>query len=95
VFEGSGGEEQEEFDLLGTETIATPAGSFACQHFRTKGKKSNGEDVEGAGETPDIKDFWMSEKVSPFGIVKMTSKDSTQTLERLITDAKPQMKGTP
>jgi hypothetical protein len=95
VFKGSSGEEQEEFDLLGTETIATPAGSFVCQHYRTKEKKANSEDGEGVGGTPDVKDFWLNEKVSPFGIVKMTSKDSTQILQRLITNAQPQVKGKP
>lgn len=60
-----------------------------------KKKKTSSEGVEGAGETTDVKDFWLNEKVSPFGIVKMTSKDSTQILQRLITNVQPQMKGKP
>ncbi len=94
VFEGNAVEEREEFDLLGTETITTPAGTFICQHYRTK-KKANSADAEDAGGTQDVKDFWLSEKVTPFGIVKMTSKDSTQILQRLITNAKSRITETP
>ena len=94
VFEGSAREEQEEFDLLGTETITTPAGTFTCQHYRTK-KKTNSTDAEDAGGIQDVKHFWLSEKVTPFGMVKMTSKDSTQILQRLITNAKSRITETP
>lgn len=64
---------------VGTETITVPAGTFACEHYKT----AEGEDV------------WVSEKVSPWGMVKFTGKDSSMVLQRTITDAKTKIKGTP
>jgi hypothetical protein len=42
-----------------------------------------------------VEDFWISEKVTPVGLVKMVSRDSTQVLVRLITNAQPRIKETP
>ena len=67
-------------ELVGTETITTPAGTFECQHYRQKDKSS---------------DVWVSEKVPPYGMVKMVSKDSTMTLTRVITGAKTRITRTP
>jgi hypothetical protein len=64
---------------LGTESVTTPAGTFSCQHWRTK----DGDDV------------WISDKVTPWGLVKMSGKDGTMTLARVITDAKTHITGTP
>lgn len=64
---------------LGTETITTPAGSFTCEHYRTK----------------DGADVWVSEKVAPYGMVKMTSRDANMVLLRVLTGAKSRIKGTP
>ncbi len=65
---------------LGTETITTPAGTFACQHWRSK---------------KDGSEFWLSDKVTPWKVVKMSGKDQTMTLVRVITDAKTHITGTP
>jgi len=65
---------------LGTETITTPAGTFSCQHWRSK---------------KDGSEFWLSDKVSPWKLVKMTGKDETMTLTRVITEAKTHITGTP
>jgi hypothetical protein len=65
---------------LGTETITTPAGTFSCQHWRSK---------------KDGSEFWLSDKVSPWKLVKMTGKDETMTLTKLITGAKTHITGTP
>jgi hypothetical protein len=65
---------------LGTETITTPAGTFSCQHWRSK---------------KDGSEFWISDKVSPWKLVKMTGKDETMTLTRVISDAKTHITGTP
>ena len=65
---------------MGTETITTPAGTFTCQHWRG---------------TKDGVDVWLSDKVTTWGLVKMTGKDSTVTLVKLITDAKTHITGTP
>jgi hypothetical protein len=63
---------------LGTETITTPAGTFVCEHWRTNDQSS---------------DVWLSDKVSPWGIVKTTGKDSSLLLTRLVTDAKTKITG--
>lgn len=66
---------------LGSETITTPAGSFSCQHWRT---------------TKEGTDVWISEKVTPWGLVKMSGPDvGTITLARVITGAKTHITGTP
>lgn len=65
---------------LGSETITTPAGTFACQHWRSK---------------KDGSEYWLSDKVSPWKLVKMTNKDQTMTLTKVITDAKTHITGTP
>ena len=67
-------------ELVGTETITTPAGTFECQHYRAKDKSW---------------DTWISEKVPPYGMVKTVSKDSTMTLTRVIAGAKSRITGTP
>jgi hypothetical protein len=64
---------------LGSETITVPAGTFTCQHYRTK---SGGE-------------VWVSQKVSPYGLVKSKSNDSSMELTKVITGAKDQITGTP
>jgi hypothetical protein len=66
---------------MGTESITTPAGTFSCQHWRA---------------TKDGSDFWISDKVTPWGLVKMADKDGTSmTLVRVITGAKTHITGTP
>ena len=64
---------------LGSDTITVPAGTFTCQHYRTK---SGGE-------------VWVSQKVSPYGLVKSKSNDSSMELTKVITGAKDQITGTP
>jgi hypothetical protein len=68
-----------EAENLGTESVTTPAGTFSCQHWRTK----------------DGNDVWISDKVKPWGLVKTSGKDSSLTLVRVITDAKTHISGTP
>lgn len=64
---------------LGSETITVPAGTFTCRHYRTK---SGGE-------------VWVSQKVSPYGLVKSKSADTSMELTKVITGAKDQITGTP
>ena len=99
--EGANSERQDAFELLGTEPITTPAGTFVCQHYRTKRgppapvrtepADSEAEESETPPPTnvPDVEDYWLSDKVKPFGLVKVVSKDGTQMLVRLITNAQP------
>jgi len=67
-------------EIVGTETITVPAGTFSCQHYRAK---------DGSG------DGWVSDKVAPWGLVKMQGKDQTIVLTKVITDAKDHITGTP
>lgn len=59
---------------MGTESITTPAGTFSCQHWR---------------DNKDHDDYWISDKVTPLQLVKMTGADGKSlTLVRVISDAK-------
>jgi len=70
-------------ELIGTESVTTPAGTFSCQHYRGKDKDGN------------LYDVWVAEQVAPYGLVKMTSKDSSMVLTRVITGARTRVVGTP
>ena len=67
-------------ELVGTESVTVPAGTFSCQHYRMK---------DGTG------DGWVSDKVTPWGLVKSQGKDSTIVLTKVITEAKDRITGTP
>ncbi len=88
---------REEAKLVGTERVTTPAGAFVCQHYQTSGKKAKpeDEDVAGARDASEVEDIWLSEKVAPYGLVKMSTKSSQLTLQRLITNAKTRIQGAP
>ena len=65
---------------LGTESVTTPAGTFTAHHYRMK---------DGSGES------WISEQISPYGLIKHVGKDSTMVLTKVVTDAKDKISGTP
>jgi hypothetical protein len=67
-------------EIVGTDTVTVPAGTFSCTHYRMK---------DGTG------DAWVSDKVSPWGLVKSQDKDSTVVLAKVISDAKDHITGTP
>jgi hypothetical protein len=67
-------------ELVGTEMITVPGGTFSCQHYRQKDGSS---------------DVWISDKVAPWGLIKAQSKDSSMTLTKVITDATDHITGTP
>ena len=67
-------------EVVGTESVTVPAGTFSCTHYRMK---------DGTG------DAWISDKVGPWGLVKSQSKDSSLVLAKVITDAKDRITGTP
>ncbi len=69
-----------EAEDVGSESVTTPAGTFTCEHYRMK---------DGSGDT------WLSQKVSPYGLVKHQGKDSTMVLTKVVTDAKDKISGTP
>jgi hypothetical protein len=67
-------------EVVGTESVTTPAGTFTCEHLRTK----------------DGGNVWITPKLSPWGLVKSASPDgSTMVAIRVITDAKSHITGTP
>ena len=67
-------------ELVGTESVTVPGGTFTCEHYRAK---------DGTG------DVWVSDKVSPWGLVKMQGKNQSMVLTKAITDAKDHITGTP
>jgi hypothetical protein len=69
-------------EKLGTESVIVPAGTFLCDHFRTTAAKT----------TTDV---WISTKVSPWGMVKMTSKDMTLELTKVLENETSEIKGEP
>ena len=71
---------REKADLVGTETITVPAGTFSCDHYHSKDNTG---------------DAWVSSKVGPWGLVKMVDKKQTMVLNKVITDAKDHITGTP
>lgn len=68
--------------LIGKEQVTTPAGTFACEHYQ----------VQDRSGTADV---WVASSVSPYGLVKMTSKDATVTLSKLVKGAKARITETP
>lgn len=65
---------------VGSESVTTAAGTFACEHYRAK---------DGSSE------FWVSKQVAPIGLVKSQQNGQTVTLVKLVTDAKDKISGTP
>ena len=70
----------EKAELVGTESVTVPAGTFSCMHYRMK---------DGSGEA------WISDKVGPWGLVKSVGKDNSMVLTKVITDATDHITGTP
>jgi hypothetical protein len=69
-------------ELVGTESVTVPAGTFTCQHYRKQDAK---------GPT----DLWISTQVTPYALVKMTSADATMTLKKVLTNESSHIKGQP
>jgi hypothetical protein len=67
-------------ESVGSESITVPAGTFTCEHYRMK---------DGSG------DAWISDKVSPWGLVKMQDNQRTMVLAKATTEAKDRITGTP
>jgi hypothetical protein len=74
--------EQNLGERVGTETVTVPAGTFLCEHYRSK-----------SGKTPA--DVWVSTKISPYGLVKMVSEDSTLVLSKVLANETTRIKGEP
>ncbi|HXJ94274.1 MAG TPA: hypothetical protein VMT20_15610 [Terriglobia bacterium] len=69
-------------ELVGTESVTVPAGTFTAEHFRSTTD----------GKTNDV---WASTKVAPYGLVKMTSADTTMVLVKALDHETSQITGEP
>jgi hypothetical protein len=67
-----------EWHSVGTETITVPAGSFSCEHYKNE---------------KDGSDLWVSDKVTPFGLVKQTGKDSSMVLVKVLDNYQDKISG--
>lgn len=72
---------------LGRETLAVPAGTFVCEHYRYRSKNSS------------IEETWLSKKVVPWGVVKEQSthngKPVRMTLLKVSTGVNDRFSVTP
>ena len=69
-------------ELVGTESVTVPAGTFSCQHYRKQ--EQNGP-----------VDMWVSTEVSPYAMVKMTGTDMSMELKKTLTNETSHIKGEP
>lgn len=69
-------------ELVGTESITVPAGTYSCQHYRKPEKNGT-------------VDYWISTQVTPYAMVKLTSADMTMVLKKTLTDETSHIKGEP
>lgn len=65
-------------DDLGKESVTVPAGTFSCEHYKMKDKPG---------------DVWVSEGVSPYGLVKMQDADMTIVLTKQLSDVQDKITG--
>lgn len=68
--------------LVGTESVTVPAGTYSCQHYRKQ--QANG-----------TVDYWVSQQVTPYAMVKMTNGDMSLVLEKILTNETSHIKGEP
>jgi hypothetical protein len=69
-------------EMIGTESVTVPAGTFKCDHFR---RQENGRPV----------DYWISSHVPPYSLVKMSGPDTSMVLEKVLTGETTHIKGEP
>lgn len=69
-------------ELVGTESVTVPAGTFSCQHYRKQ---------DARGTT----DLWISTQVTPYAMVKMTGPDVTMVLKKVLSGESSHIKGEP
>jgi hypothetical protein len=71
-------EEIDKWHQVGSESITVPAGTFSCQHW----KKDQG-----------VGDVWVSDKVSPMGMIKSVSQGETTVLVKVLSDVTDHITG--
>jgi hypothetical protein len=77
-----GGGKGDRGELVGTESVTVPAGTFSCQHYRKQ--EQNGP-----------VDMWISTDVTPYALVKMTGTDTSMVLKKILTNETSHIKGEP
>ena len=80
--QGSGAGDTSPGEKVGSETITVPAGTFECDHYRKQ-------------EPRGTVDVWISSKVPPYGMVKMSSAEMTAVLEKVLSNETSHIKGEP
>jgi hypothetical protein len=70
-------------EKVGTESVTVPAGTFDCDHYQKK-------DMQGK-----TVDSWVSTKVVPYGLVKMTTAEMTLELKKTLSNETSHIKGEP
>jgi hypothetical protein len=76
------GEKPDFGELVGTETVTVPAGSFVCEHYRKQEKSGT-------------IDYWVSTQITPYGMAKMTGPDMTMVLKKVLSNESSHIKGEP
>jgi hypothetical protein len=71
-------EKFKEWHSVGTEPVTVPAGTFVCEHLHND--KTNG-------------DMWVSDKITPFGMVKHVDGKRLMVLSKLIPDFQERITG--
>jgi len=80
--QGSGAGDTSPGEKVGAETITVPAGTFECDHYRKQ-------------EPRGTVDVWISGKVPPYGMVKMSNAEMTMVLEKILSNETSHIKGEP
>jgi hypothetical protein len=80
--QGPGAGDTSPGEKVGSETITVPAGTFECDHYRKQ-------------EPHGTVDVWISSKVPPYGMVKMSSGEMTMVLAKVLSNETSHIKGEP
>ena len=80
--QGAGAGDTSPGEKVGSETITVPAGTFECDHYRKQ-------------EPRGTVDVWISSKVPPYGMVKMSSGEMTMVLEKALSNETSHIQGEP
>jgi len=78
----NGGDKSGMGELVGTESVTVPAGTYSCQHYRK---------TDANGTT----DLWISTDVTPYALVKMTGPQATMTLKKVLSNETSHINGEP
>ena len=69
-------------ELVGTESVTVPAGTYLCQHYRRQ-------------QASGTVDYWISMQVTPYALVKLASADFNLVLKKALVNEASHIKGEP